>query len=123
MAQIVIVGQEEPKQVESPKQEINAPVGEQLIRSSVEQVMGLESYEDKHRYRDKIDTLIEYSKSQTKDWSPESIKWVIRSIELKLGTPPFSEKRINYVAQYAWLCMETQRLAEEKEKFTQGGWR
>jgi hypothetical protein len=123
MAQIVIVGQEEPKEVEAPKEGISAPVGEELIRSSVEQVMGLEESGDKHRYRDKVDTLIEYAKTQTKDWSPESIKWVIRSIELKLGTPPFSEKRINYVAQYAWLCMETQRLSEEKEKFTQGGWK
>ena len=122
MSDITIVGGEEPKELKNPE-EISGPVGEQLIRSSIEQVMGLEAQEDKHRYRDKIDTLIEYAKTQTQDWSPENIKWVIRSIELKLGTPPFSEKRINYVAQYAYLCMESQRLEEDKEKFTKGGWK
>lgn len=122
MAQIVIVDQpkEETKTEEAPKQTISAPVKPEIMRMAIEESMGLESAEEKHRYQDKVDTLLEYVKTQTNEWSPESVKWVIRSLELKLGTPPFSEKRINYVAQYAWLCMETQKLEAEKDKFTTG---
>lgn len=120
MSQINVVGKEEPVKKEAPKEGISAPVLPEIMKGAVEEAMGLESGEEKHRYNDKVDTLLEYVQTQTKDWSPESVKWVIRSLELKLGTPPFSEKRINYVAQYAWLCMETQRLSEEKEKFTKG---
>ena len=118
MADIVIIGGEEPKEVKPPEQ-IIGPVGEQLVESAVEQVMGLESQEDKHRYRDKVATLIEYVKSQTKDLSPESVKWVIRSLELKLGTPPFSEKRINYVAQYAYLLSQKKMLDKDIKSFEQ----
>ena len=122
MADIVIVGkQEEPESVETPEG-VSAPVQQELLEASIEQAMGLDNQEDKHRYHDKVDILIDYVKTQTKDLSPENIKWVIRSLELKLGTPPFSEKRINYVAQYAYLCMQTQKLEEDKKKFTQGGW-
>jgi len=122
MAKIVIVDQKEPEVKEAPTSDISAPVKPEIMKMAVEDAMGLESNEDKYRYKEKVETLLEYVKTQTQDWSPESVKWVIRSLELKLGTPPFSEKRINYVAQYAWLCMETQRLSEEKEKFT-GGWK
>ena len=96
---------------------MSAPVGQELMRSSIEQVMGLEESGEKHRYRDKVDTLIEYVKTQTTDMSPESVKWVIRSLELKLGTPPFSEKRINYVAQFAYLMSEKRKLDSEIKSF------
>lgn len=124
MADITIVEENKKESVISKQPEqISAPVQPEIIRSSVEQAMGLESQEDMHRYQDKVDILVEYAKTQTKDWSPESIKWVIRSLEMKLGTPPLSEKRINYVAQYAFLCMESAKIEEDKKKFTQGGWK
>ena len=119
MADILIVGREETKEPKEiiPPVGISAPVGEELIRSAVEQVMGLEDEGDKNRYRDKVDTLIEYVKTQTKDLSPESVKWVIRSLELKLGTPPFSEKRISYVAQFAYLLSEKRKLDKDIKSF------
>jgi hypothetical protein len=124
MADILIVDQkkEEPQQVSEQHEGVSAPVQPELVRSSREEAMGLESSQEKHRYQDKIDTLMQYVKTQTQDLSPENVKWIIRSLELKLGTPPFSERRINYVAQYAYLCMETKRLEKDKEKFTKGGW-
>lgn len=121
MSHIAIISEQEPKaEAETSKESISAPVLPEIMKASVEEAMGLESGEEKHRYKDKIETLLEYVQTQTKDWSPENIKWIVRSLELKLGTPPFSEKRINYVAQYAWLCMESQRMEKEKEKFTKG---
>jgi len=122
MADIKVLEQEQTEDIEikEPGEGVSAPVKPEIMKLAVEDAMGLENAEEKYRYKEKVETLLEYVKTQTNDWSPESIKWVIRSLELKLGTPPFSEKRINYVAQYAWLCMETQRLAEEKEKFTKG---
>ena len=118
MADITIVGEKKQESViDKQPEQISAPVRPEVIRSSVEQAMGLESQEDMHRYQDKVDILVEYTKSQTKDWSPESIKWVIRSLEMKLGTPPFSEKRINYVAQYAYLMMEKRKLDSDIKSF------
>ena len=116
MPDILIVGQREPEEVKDP-QPVSAPVEQQVVRSAVEQVMGLEDMADKSRYAHKVDTLIEYVKTQTKDMSPESVKWVIRSLELKLGTPPFSEKRINYVAQYCYLLTEKKKIDKDIKSF------
>ena len=116
MPDIVIVGQKEPEELKTPEP-VSAPVGQELVRNAVEQVMGLDDQGDKHRYHDKVDTLIEYVKTQTTDLSPESVKWVIRSLELKLGTPPFSEKRINYVAQFAYLMSQKRKLDKDIRSF------
>jgi hypothetical protein len=92
------------------------PVLPQLMEDAIAQVMDIDSSE-RHKYADKLGTLMEYVKSQTKDLTPENIKWVIRSLELKLGTPPFAEKRINYVAQYAYLLSEKKKLDKDIRNF------
>jgi hypothetical protein len=116
MPDILIVGKKEPEEVKDPEP-VSAPIEEQVVRAAIEQVMGLEDSGDKNRYAHKVDTLIDYVKTQTTDMSPESVKWVIRSLELKLGTPPFSEKRINYISQYAWLLSEKKKLDKDIKNF------
>lgn len=108
----------EPTEIKNPDT-ISAPVLPELLNKAVEQVMGIESEEEKRRYRDDLDILLQYAKSQTKDHSPENIKWIIRSIELKLGTPPLAEKRIKYMARYAYLSLENNKIKEEMKKFEQ----
>lgn len=108
----------EPAEIKTPDT-ISAPVLPELLNRAVEQVMGIESEEEKGRYRDDLDILLQYAKSQTKDHSPENIKWIIRSIELKLGTPPLAEKRIKYMSRYAYLSLENNKIKEEMKKFEQ----
>lgn len=98
---------------------LDAPALPELLNNAVEQVMDLESSEDKSRYRDDIEILLEYAKAQSKDQSPENIKWAIRSLELKLGTPPLAEKRIKYVSRYAYLWLESNKIKSEMKSFEQ----
>jgi|GEM_PF-7114541 len=71
-------------------------------------------------YKDKLDTLINYAKLKTEDHSPDGLKWALRSLGIKLGTPPLGEKLINYLHVYAKLYLESKRIEAEKEKFLRG---
>lgn len=110
-----------PSKIDSQKPEqIEGPVTPQLEINAMAQVMGLDGDEaEKNRSMEKLETLLEYAKSKTKDHSPENLKWIIRSLELKLGTPPFAEKRINWISRYAYLNMEKRKLDSEIKSFEQ----
>jgi hypothetical protein len=69
------------------------------------------------RYDSKINTLIDYAKMKTDDHSPEGLKWALRTLGLKLGTPPMGEKVIDYLTRYAYLDLESRKIELEKEKF------
>ena len=69
------------------------------------------------RNKSKLNTLIDYAKTKTEDHSPEGIKWALRNLSLKLGTPPMGEKLISYMTRYAHLDLESQEIAKEKEKY------
>lgn len=88
------------------------PMQEALIKA-VEQVMGLDNDSERFRYASKVRTLLDWAKSQTKEHTPENIMWAIRSLELKTGTPPLAEKRINYVARMAYLLSENKKIENE----------
>lgn len=72
------------------------------------------------RYKKQLDGLIEYAKSKTDDHSPAGIKWAIRSLGTKLGTPPLGEKLVPYLYRYAYLYKEGRRIESEKDKFLRG---
>lgn len=83
------------------------------------QVLGLETSSSLQKYSGDLKTLVEYAKHNTEDHTPQGLKWAIRSLELRLGTPPLAEDRVKYVTRYAYLVNETRRLEEEKKKFEQ----
>lgn len=123
MAEIKIVDENGVEKAQEPKSElksennISSPVLPELQEKAIFQVVGLDDSNEQSAYRHKAQTLLEYAKSQTEDHSPENLKWIIRSLELKLGTPPLAEKRVNYLARYAWLEMEESKLKKEKLAF------
>lgn len=104
------------KQIQNPTGLEGGLPGE-LEQKAIGQVLGLENPSDLGKYTDNLKTLIQYAKSQTDDHSPESLKWVVRSLELKLNTPPFLEDKVKYIARYAWLLTEEKRLSSERQKF------
>ena len=69
------------------------------------------------QYKDQINTLIEYAKTCTEDRSPEAIKWAIRSLQGKVGTPPLGEKWVTYLTKYAYLKLEGLKLQKEVERY------
>jgi len=69
------------------------------------------------QYGDKLDTLIRFAQTQTDDKSPEGIKWALRQLQGRVGTPPLGERWIPYLSRYAFLSLEIQKINKEKEKF------
>lgn len=61
---------------------------------------GLETDGEKSSNADKIKSILSWAKAQTEDHSPENLKWVVRDLEFKLGSPGIGEKIIDYVYQY-----------------------
>lgn len=117
---VVDKAEETPDKIDSKEPEqISGPVTEDLLKGAVAQVMGIETDQDKSLYERDIETLLEYARSQTDDHSPQNLKWIIRSIELKLGTPPLAEKRIKWMARWAYLMMENKKIKEEIKQFEQ----
>ena len=102
------------------KRNVDALALPEMESRAIGQVMGLEKDSEFGQYQDKIQTLLDYAKSQTDDHSLENLKWVVRSLELKLGTPPFAEKRITWLSRYAYLSTEEAKLKKEKEVFERG---
>ena len=91
--------------------------GLQLDQKAIGQVLGLETDSQLSKYSDNIKTLVEYAKAQTDDHSSESLKWVIRSLKANLGSAPFGEDNIKFIARYCYLLNEERRIKVERKKF------
>lgn len=102
--------------IESEKN-VSAPAIPELELKAMGQVLGVENDSEIGRNEDRLKTLLDYAKSQTDDHSLENLKWIVRSLELKIGTPPFGEDRLAYVARYAYLLSEESNINKEKAKF------
>lgn len=107
------------KIIQPRKEGLISPLFPELEIKAVQDVMGLEDEADKGRYRDNVHTLLDWAKTQTTDHTPSNLQWIIRSLELKLGTPPLAEKRIIFMSRYAYLMMEKGKLDKEVKQFEQ----
>jgi len=65
----------------------------------------------------KINTILDYAKTQTEDRSVEGLKWAIRSLQDKVGTPPLGQKWLPFLAEYAFIALETGKWEEKKRSF------
>lgn len=88
----------------------------ELIQYQVAKLFDLQEKE-MSSYRNKLDTLIAYAKTKTNDHSAEGLKWALRNLDLRLGTPPMGEKRINYMHRFAQLELEGQRIKQQRDQF------
>ncbi|MCC7571458.1 hypothetical protein KO465_09115 [Candidatus Micrarchaeota archaeon] len=88
----------------------------EILQNAVADVFDLDRNEVS-KYQDKIDTLLEYAKTQSDKPSRESIMWALRNLEMKLGSPPLSEKRINYVARFAYLAKQQSEIKKEMDSY------
>jgi hypothetical protein len=110
--------------IEAPREVITTPVNatggsqpDELYQREVGKLMGLENESDFNKYQPNLKTLVDYAKSQTTDHSPENLKWIVRSLNAKLGSPPFGEDRIKFISRYTYLLNESKRIDAEKKKF------
>jgi len=72
---------------------------------------------DISHYKDKLNTLIAYAKSKTKDQTIEGLKWAIRDLSFRVGTPPLGEKMIDYLTLYAHTRTKHEELGKQLDKF------
>jgi hypothetical protein len=111
---------EEPKEVGHPDTEVIAD-GQLLTQRVGQELFDLKPTEVS-REKAKLNTLIDYAKTKTEDHSAEGLKWALRSLSLKLGTPPMGEKLIAYLTRYAYLDLESQKIEKEKGKYHAGNY-
>lgn len=107
--------------VEQPKNAVSAPALPEMEVRAAAQVMGLEGETEINKHEPQLKTLLEWAKAQNPKADLTELKWIIRSLELKLGTPPLSEKRINYMSRYAFLQMEKSKIDREMEQYNPWG--
>lgn len=62
----------------------------------------------------KIDTLIQWAKDEAKTDDMMQLKWVIKNLEAKLGSPNFGETRLTKLHRYAYLDIEGKKMEAEK---------
>jgi hypothetical protein len=114
---IKIVGEvQESKPIEMKEDSAMGGIPYESEKKIIAEMYGLDEVEAK-RSDDKVNTLLEYAKSQNKELTPEALRWTLRELELKLGTPPISETMINYMARYAYLMTDKKQIEEELKKF------
>lgn len=106
-----IVESKEPEMVSHAA--TSAPALPEMLTNAVEQIVGLDDEADRYRYKNSVDTLLEWAKTKTKDHTPEGIKWAIRQLEMSVGTTPFAEKKAPFLARYAYLEMEKKKIDDE----------
>ena len=112
---------EDGKVVEKPEAQ---PIGQRMDGISVppldmdaeavSQVRGLENDSDKRKYAKEIKTLISWARTQSDKHDPVNLKWILRNLQMKLGTPPLAEKMITRAARYAYLDLESKSINDEK---------
>lgn len=85
----------------------------EIDKTALSQVLGLENDSERSQYKDQLQTVLKWAKQEGYK-NPDDLKWMIRSLQTKLGTPPLTERWITRVARYAFLDMETQKMKEEQ---------
>lgn len=87
------------------------------LEAEVGQFFGLETESDKTRYEGKIKDVLAWAKSQTEDHSPENLKWVLRDLEFKMGSPALGEKMIDYLHSYVGLVKQKEEVESKLKKY------
>lgn len=108
--------------VEKTQEEVKEPVNEQpyklgeLLVPQIAEMFNLNPNELTEN-KAKLNTVLDYAKTQTDDHTAEGLKWAIRKLQDRVGTPPLGQKWLPYLAEYAFVAMETTKWNEKMESF------
>ena len=108
----------EHKEVPTPEN-LSPPAEEGLETNALSDILDL-SKEETGKYHDKLSTLLEWAKTQTKDHTLENLKWTVRELGFKLGTPPLGQKQVLWLSEYAFLELESQKINSRLKEFKHG---
>lgn len=108
----------EAKEPITPSQ-VSPPIETELEPKAIADILGL-SREEESKYHDKLDILLEWAKTKTDDHTLENLKWTVRELGFKIGSPPLGQKQITWLAEYAFLEMESQKINKRLKEFKNG---
>lgn len=63
----------------------------------------------------KLNTLMDWAKANTPEG--EDMRWTLRRLETKLGTPPFGTDRLSHMAQYAFLWLQANEANKKLDTY------
>jgi hypothetical protein len=81
---------------------------------AVKQVLEIER--NNTDYDDDVKTLVKWAKEQTGSDDPQELKWAIRDLRMRLGTPNLGDA-IKHLTRFAYLDLEEKRIKKEKQGF------
>lgn len=91
---------------------IEGSQGDEINTIAVHQVLEIEA----GKYEKEVNTLLEWAKEKTQSDDYQKLRWAIRDLQLKIGTPPFGD-RIKNLARFAYLELEENRIKKEKDSY------
>lgn len=97
-----------------PQQVLDGDNEGEISHIAVKQVLDIER--DNDDYDDDVNILVKWAKSQADSDDPVALKWAIRDLRMRLGTPLHGDS-IKHLARFAYLDMEEKRIKSEKQSF------
>lgn len=106
-----LVPQEAPQSIPNNVREMD---GFDYDGMALSQVLGLEKDSERSRYKDDLQHIKDWAKSQGYE-SPDELKMLIRNLINRLGTPALAENLVTRVSRYAYLQLQSKRIEKEQE--------
>lgn len=95
---------------------ISADVFGDIELRTIGETMGLENKSDLNKYAKEIQTLLAFAKEKTGATDLGALCNAVSDLEMRLGSPNISEKKIVQVARYAHLLISENKLRNERKK-------
>ena len=88
------------------------------LEQTVLKVLGMENTSSTVAYSDEISSIIDYAKAQSKEpLTPDRLAWIVRELDMTIGSSPFAEKRIYRVARFTTLNKQKADIEKELNSF------
>lgn len=113
----VVVQPEQPSEIPSPQTAV-FPEGF-LDEVAISQVTGLETDSERAKYKDEIQNIIKWAKLEGYE-THEQLKWMVRKLQDRLGTPPLTERWITRLNRFAVLELQQKRIQAEQDSLMKG---
>lgn len=97
--------------------EVKTPETVSPVGNSAQELADLFEIEkaDYGKMSPKINTLLDWAKSNTSEG--EDIRWTLRRLETKLGTPPMGTSKLAYMAEYAYLWLQNNEINKKLDNY------
>lgn len=97
-----------------PQQVVESAEPGVIENIAVKQVLEIDR--DDTNYDGDVKTLVKWAKEQTGSDDPTELKWAIRDLRMRLGTPNLGDS-IKHLSRFAYLDLEEKRIKKEKQGF------